>query len=66
VSFCVSSVLVSTLEMLISTPYFISGKPADLYNKTHPDWAPTLKLSDEIKAHKSHQVKQKPDSQLSR
>ena len=24
----------------------ITGKPADLYSRSHPDWAPTLKLVD--------------------
>lgn len=28
----------------ICSDHFIQGKPADLYNRTHPDWAPTLKL----------------------
>ncbi|KAL3856493.1 hypothetical protein ACJMK2_011244 [Sinanodonta woodiana] len=28
----------------ICSDHFIQGKPADLYNRSHPDWAPTLKL----------------------
>ncbi|XP_014898178.1 uncharacterized protein LOC106953726 [Poecilia latipinna] len=31
----------------ICSDHFISGKPADLYDRSNPDWAPTLKLTKE-------------------
>ncbi|KAL3858177.1 hypothetical protein ACJMK2_012782 [Sinanodonta woodiana] len=39
----------------ICSDHFIQGRPADLYNRSHPDWAPTLKLgtlSDPLKTKK--------------
>ena len=33
---------------LIVYIYFIlSGKPADLFNNSHPDWAPSIMMTDE-------------------
>ncbi|XP_060578256.1 uncharacterized protein LOC132735330 [Ruditapes philippinarum] len=37
----------------ICSAHFISGKPADLYDKSNPDWAPTLQLSDLLTPTKS-------------
>ncbi|XP_023203790.1 uncharacterized protein LOC111611395 [Xiphophorus maculatus] len=31
----------------ICSDHFISGRPADLYDRSNPDWAPTLKLTKE-------------------
>ncbi|XP_022076787.2 zinc finger protein 354C [Acanthochromis polyacanthus] len=45
---CSPSVLNKKLgSTLPAGPFCMAGKPSDLYNTTHPDWAPSLKLSAE-------------------
>ncbi|KAK3598290.1 hypothetical protein CHS0354_019816 [Potamilus streckersoni] len=43
----------------ICSDHFIQGKPEDLYNRSHPDWAPTLKLCDISDPLKSKKMKTK-------
>ncbi|KAK2161754.1 hypothetical protein LSH36_110g03075 [Paralvinella palmiformis] len=32
---------------------FTNGKPADLYSNFHPDWAPSIMMTDEERHHRA-------------
>ena len=51
--------------MYVYFTFFFSGKPADLYDKTHPAWAPTLKL-DILTTRKSSKKVKKVETDLKR
>ncbi|XP_060607928.1 uncharacterized protein LOC132760059 [Ruditapes philippinarum] len=50
----------------ICSDHFVTGKPADLYDKPNPDWAPTLNLTDTLTPSKSERKKQRVETDRKR
>ncbi|XP_014677462.1 PREDICTED: uncharacterized protein LOC106817312 isoform X2 [Priapulus caudatus] len=50
----------------VCSDHFVKGKPADLYDRSHPDWAPTLLLADTLTLRNSHKKILKGETDLKR
>lgn len=46
--------------------FYFSGKPSDLHDRSHPDWAPTLKLTDTATPSETERRRKQAETALKR